>query len=188
MPDGNNSYHPLLYLVTKASNCTSDEEASNLLLVNTSINSNCPWTIHMTFKCTVIINEKGGSTVWQGNALSECEGTSTKEITLPHTKFESHSIISCNNGTITGQSLNMTIENGSILYTSQLDVIVMPEMVGKIIECLHDDGTSESSTCLNVSTSINVCMQTMNATSIYMGAGEGTILCHEHPFTTVANN
>lgn len=130
----------------------------------------------MTFECTINDEQKSeGSTVWQGPALSECD-----EIILLHTASRSNFITTCND-TITGLSLNVTEKfNGSdYLYTSQLDVIVMPEMTGKIIECLYDDGTSESlvaSTSLNVNTYINVCMQTMNATGIYMGAGKGKIL------------
>ena len=132
----------------------------------------------MTFECNV--SGKGlGSTVWAGTALDECKSMDDEIIVLLHNKFEKGAIKMRCNGTITGQSLNVIIGNGSNynLYTSQLDIIVMYEMIGKVIECLHDDGTSVSlvaSTSLNVDTFI-VCMHTMNATSIYMGAGEGTM-------------
>jgi hypothetical protein len=43
----------------------------------------------------------------------------------------------CNNGAIVARSLSVEGNN----YTSQLDVIVTPDIVGKSVECLHDSGT-----------------------------------------------
>jgi hypothetical protein len=122
----------------------------------------------MTFKCT-INGEKGDSTVWQGTAFTECDNN--HEITLQHNMFEGATTM-CNNGVITGRSVNVTTGgNDSHHYTSQLDVIVRPGMIGKGIECLHDNGTSASlvgSTNLTVNTSI-ICIHTTST----MGAVEG---------------
>ena len=96
----------------------------------------------LTFECSVI-GRPVGSTVWNGSAFN----CSLEEIALPHHRFtsENSAIINdifgtCNNGFIVGQGLRS--ENGC--YTSQLNVTVTPDMIGKSIECVHDAITSTS--------------------------------------------
>lgn len=92
----------------------------------------CPGYI-ATYKCTIV---GGFATVWQGSAFN-CTGN---EISLLHSRFMSNKkkIAECNDGAILGQSLG--IENNC--YTSQLNVTVSYDMLGKNIECVQDDGRS----------------------------------------------
>ena len=83
----------------------------------------------------------GGATVWRGTALN-CP---SDEIVLLHRRFtESDGAIrSCNNGATVAQSLSVQ-DN---LYTSQLNVTIVPNVAGKSIICLYDgmgDGTSSN--------------------------------------------
>ena len=73
-------------------------------------------------------------TVWQGTAFRGCE------IVLLHLQFRGPTGTSgaCSNGALTGRS--MRVENNST-YISQLEVIIIPEMIGKNIVCNHDNGT-----------------------------------------------
>ena len=76
----------------------------------------------------------------------------------------------------------MSMINGSNHYTSQLAVILKPEMDEIFIECAYDNGTTATlvgSTKLNINTSIT-CMPSIshseyiiltNTTSIYMHMG-----------------
>ena len=45
----------------------------------------------------------------------------------------------CNNGDIVGQSLGVQGDN----YTSQLNVTITPDMVGKTVMCVYDALTGE---------------------------------------------
>ena len=76
----------------------------------------------------------GLGTVWRGSAF-DCEN-SNNEITLLHSRFVNGTIGTCNNGSIFGR--NIRIENGTC-FTSQLSVTITPDMIGKSIECIHDD-------------------------------------------------
>ena len=84
----------------------------------------------LTYECTVA---GGSSTVWTGNAFI-CP---SNEITLLHSRFESITH-SCNNGSIVGRSLAVEGNN----YTSQLKVRVNPDIAGKTIMCIGDNGTT----------------------------------------------
>ena len=87
----------------------------------------CPGDI-LTYKC-IIMGTYFGVTVWTGSAfMSNCE------ITLLHIRFPSVAD-ECNNGAIVGRSLSVEDNN----YTSQLNIIVTPDIAGKTIECGQDD-------------------------------------------------
>ena len=145
--------------------------------------SSCPWNINVTFECTVHGGE-GDNTVWQGTAFNDCDND---EITLLHNRFGGEGTAGvCNNGTITGRSLNVTMGNDSnhSIYSSQLVVIVRSGMIGKCIMCLHDDinyykNYIVGSAHLNINTSDSViCMHTstsMNVTSMYTRAVKGIV-------------
>ena len=148
---------------------------SNLQNISTKTISACPWSINITFKCTVHGREND-STVWRGSAFSG-HGCNSDEIILIHNRFRAFGM--CDDGDISGRIVNVTMGDDSIVYTSHLVVTVRSEMIGKVIECSHDDGTNANRvgyTSLNVKTSI-ICMHTSLSTSVYMDMGtvEGTM-------------
>ena len=85
----------------------------------------------LTFECSVV-GESYGITIWRGTALDVCED---QEISLRHNRFTEPmgARESCNNNFIIGQSLR--VENGC--YTSELNVTVTLDKVGKTIECAY---------------------------------------------------
>ena len=86
----------------------------------------------LTYECT-IISIFGGGTVWTGSAF-DCQA---HEIFLPHFQFLGDGIYrTCNNGAIVARSLSVEGNN----YTSQLNVTITPDTVGKTIECHNDNG------------------------------------------------
>ena len=93
-----------------------------------------------TYECTVV-GRPSGMTVWRGSAFDCIQ----KEIVLLHSQFTSendgiraHGV--CNNGSIVGEGRK--IENGS--YTSQLNVNATSDIIGKTIECVHDEAGNVS--------------------------------------------
>lgn len=78
-----------------------------------------------------------GITTWKGTALTEC---TTGEINLLHGHFLTAEM-TCNERDIvaTGRSIGI----GGV-YTSQLDVKVKPELIGRTIECVYDNLTNET--------------------------------------------
>ena len=76
-----------------------------------------------------------GSTVWRGTAFN----CTNDEIVLQHKRFPSENggVHACNNGLITAQSL--TVDEEQRVYTSQLSVNVTDKLIGKSIECVHDN-------------------------------------------------
>ena len=72
----------------------------------------------------------GQATFWTGTALN-CIGN---EITLIHSRFLS-AAGECNNGAIVARGVS--VQNN--LYTSQLNVIITPDIAGKTIMCFHDN-------------------------------------------------
>ena len=79
-----------------------------------------------------MVGESYGITVWRGTALGKCE---VQEISLRHDRFTEPTGAreSCNNNSIVGQSL--IVENG--LYTSELNVTITSDNVGKTITCAY---------------------------------------------------
>ena len=93
------------------------------------------------YECTV---NGGSATIFRMMPnFTDCSKTDNmkQDLVLLHSQFYS-ALITCNNNSIVGHSLK--IENGTD-YISQLEVTFSSELVGGIIECLHDDGTTVSS-------------------------------------------
>ena len=86
----------------------------------------------LTFECSTVGGS--GSTVFQGDLL-DCNG-----IVLLHSRFGNMSAATCNNGTVRGYSL--PTNDSEPCYTSQLHVTVSPDMIGKSIICVDDNGTT----------------------------------------------
>ena len=94
----------------------------------------CPGDI-LTYECTVT-GGPGGSTVWTGTVFS----CTYNEISLLHSRFNTSggAVGQCDNGAIKGYSIGVEGNN----YTSQLNVTVTPNTVGKRISCIHDSITN----------------------------------------------
>ena len=79
----------------------------------------------------------GQSTVWTGSAF-DCPSTNNM-IILSHQFSADRTYRICNNGAIVARIL--PVEGN---YTSQLNVTVTSETMGKSVECLHDDGRTST--------------------------------------------
>ena len=88
----------------------------------------------LTFECSTAGGS--GSTVFQGDLL-DCN-----RIVLLHSRFSNMSAAtrSCNSGRVRGYSL--PINDSEPCYTSRLHVMVSPDMIGKNIICVDDNGTT----------------------------------------------
>lgn len=88
----------------------------------------------MTFECEVPRN--AAATVWRGTAFM-CP-SSNDEIALLHSRFNTTEIENCNNGNniITGEIIEANGNN----YISQLNITIMPSLIGKTVKCFRDDG------------------------------------------------
>ena len=77
-----------------------------------------------------------GSTIWTGSAFKALH---CYELVLLHSRFHLSrgAIGSCNNRVIVARSVSVEDNH----YTSQLNVTVIPDIVGKTIECTSDNGT-----------------------------------------------
>ena len=79
-------------------------------------------------------------TVWKGSAFN-CSNTNNM-ILLPHDHDpDSFMIRECSNGSIKANLIN----EGNGYFTSQLNITVRPELIGEIVECIHDDGLNDTS-------------------------------------------
>ena len=88
-----------------------------------------------------MVGGPGDSTVWRGSAF-DCRNN---DISLINSRFESGTATGeCNNGSIVGQSINC--------YTSQLNITVSSDMIGKNIECVHDNSTETIIGTLTIAT------------------------------------
>jgi hypothetical protein len=95
----------------------------------------CPeaTTAHnLTYECTTV---GPGTTLWRGTAFN-CLANG-HEIALRHTRFTTPGGASdqCNNGNITGHSLRVEGDH----YTSQIHVMFTPDLLGRTIECIHNN-------------------------------------------------
>ena len=94
----------------------------------------------VTHECTVV-GDNGGITVWTGDFFHCPNGR--REIGLLHSDFTSvqgggsYSTQICNNGNVVGRIVSA--ENSQ--YTSQLNVTLTSDIVGKSIVCAYDNGT-----------------------------------------------
>ena len=97
----------------------------------------CPGaTVHnLTYECTTVGH---GTTLWRGTAFN-CSA-SGHAIALRHNRFTTPdgAYDQCNNGNITGHSLQVEGER----YTSQIHIVVTPDLLGRTIECIHNNLTS----------------------------------------------
>ena len=104
----------------------------------------CPGFTLTFAECTVKGGPGGDATVWNGSAF-DCIH-SGNEIVLIHSLFgsniESSTIAAgeCNNGSIHAHSVR--VEDNC--YTSQLNITVNADMIGKTIECAHDNTSTEN--------------------------------------------
>ena len=82
----------------------------------------------------------GGYTIWRGSAFRDCI-SNEQDILLLHLCFTSNGGTSgiCNHGDIVAQSLGVEGSN----YTSQLNVTVTPDVIGKTIMCRSNEATNE---------------------------------------------
>ena len=103
------------------------------------------------YECTVI-GDNRGFTLWMGDFFQCSNGN--KVLELQHHQFmnieEGGLPIAriCNNGNISGRLIR--VENGS--YTSQLNVTLTSDVVGRSIECAYDNGTIYRIGSLNLTT------------------------------------
>ena len=99
---------------------------------------------------------RGVGTIWRGSAFN-CN-SSGNEIYLLERHYLSNSDTTCNNGMITGQVVWIDESN----YTSQLNVTLEYDSIGKTIECAYIDGkqnptvTSVAATVINLRTYVNM--------------------------------
>ena len=104
-----------------------DSEASEYdLIIKSCVRPGYMLTIECTVNGTVY-----GTTTWRGDFF-DCL---SMEISLPHNRFITRKDM-CNNGSIVGKG--QKIENHQ--YTSQLNVILEENMIGKSIECIYEGG------------------------------------------------
>ena len=89
-----------------------------------------------TFKCQVT-GGMGTSTVWTGTAF-KCASTRNAIVFL-YNRLDSVNK-TCNDGGIVGKITEVHGNN----YTSQVMIILSPFLIGKTVECRHDNGTVES--------------------------------------------
>ena len=80
-----------------------------------------------------------GATVFKGDLLN-CSNTNN-DIDLLHSRFDNGTNGTCNDDKILGQSLSTN--DTSSCYTSLLCIMVSPDMVGKNVRCVHDNGMTE---------------------------------------------
>ena len=76
--------------------------------------------------------------MFQGEFL-DC--SSSNEIVLLHSRFKNMTAsVICNDGKVRGYSLSAN--DSEPCYTSQLQVMVSPDIIGRSITCTYDDGTT----------------------------------------------
>ena len=77
--------------------------------------------------------------MFKGDLLN-CSNTND-DIALLHSRFDNGTNGTCNDDKILGQSLLVNVSSNC--YTSLLCIMVSPDMVGKSIRCVHDNGMTE---------------------------------------------
>lgn len=114
----------------------NSEETSQLSLISGCV---CPGDT-VTYLCSIF---GGGNTVWNGSAFS-CPSNSdsnNNQILLRHSGFggQGSSRGICNDGAIVG----VGISSEDSLFISQLNVTVIPDVVGKEIACYYENNLNE---------------------------------------------
>ena len=85
----------------------------------------------LIFSCRI---NGSGATIWKGSIFN-CPGK-RNEITLRHSVFNnriSEATGSCNDGNIVAYNIDVT----NNIYTSQLNVIISPEMHNETVDCVQ---------------------------------------------------
>lgn len=112
--------------------------ASESGLKLTSYCSTCQGNYTLTYECEVM-GFQSDLTLWSGSAF-DC-ARRNNEIILQHSLYRESNIIharpngACNIGSIVAQILR--VENDT--YVSQLNITMSDSLIGKTIECLHDN-------------------------------------------------
>jgi hypothetical protein len=100
----------------------------------------------------VVLGSQLDTTVWRGTAF-DCIYNSG-EINLLHSAYAEDSVLraygECNKGLITAQGLSVV---DSLCYTSQLNITVSADVIGKNVECHYDDSNT---TTLQLIGAINI--------------------------------
>ena len=90
----------------------------------------------------VVIGSRFGATVWRGSAFN----CTSSEISLLHSAYAESSVLraygECNNGSMIAQSLSIA---DSMWYTSQLNITLSADVIGKSVECHYDDSSTITS-------------------------------------------
>ena len=119
--------------------CTSGDS-----LIVLKSNCICPGYT-LTFAECAVVGMPSDLTVWRGSAF-DCP---TSGIILLHRRFNSQTTAGeCNNGSIIGRGIRV---EGNC-FTSQLNITVNSDMIGKTIECVHDNSTENIVGTLTVAT------------------------------------
>lgn len=87
----------------------------------------------LTYECAVT---GPGFTIWQGSAF-ECPSLENS-IQLRHSSYDSGTMGQCNDESITGRSLGVSND----VYTSVLNVTLSTDLIGRTVECKHNDFTT----------------------------------------------
>jgi hypothetical protein len=87
----------------------------------------------VTYECTVLGGAEA-ATVWKGDFFNCLSGK--RVIELVHRYRDDFSSHTCNDGNVVGRFVS--IENDS--FTSQLNITLTRDIVGKSIECISDNG------------------------------------------------
>ena len=113
-----------------------------------SVSNNCNHPCDFaTYECTIV---GGGITVWMGDFFRCSSGKKVMELQHRPTREGEFTDRTCNNGSILGRIVR--VENG--VFTSQLNVTFTSDIVGRSIECAHDNGTIHRIGSLNLTTGL----------------------------------
>ena len=96
----------------------------------------CPGYTITFAECTIV--GRSSTTVWNGTVF-DCM---INEIALRHNvnQFNTTAIGVCNDGSILGRGIRVADNH----YTSELNIMVSSDMIGKTVQCVHDDLGTET--------------------------------------------
>ena len=103
----------------------------------------CPGDV-VTYECTVFGGGVAGNTIWRGSGFN-CP-QSNNEMILRHSHYNSLAGVyySCNHGRISESIVRVENDSISLNYSSQLNIMLTSDLVNTSIECVHDNGSSET--------------------------------------------
>ena len=104
------------------------------------LESECSCPYYKTFECTVRDNRTDVSIIWNGSLLSDCDGSGLL-LSLPYQSIDGH----CNEG---GINIIGSIINEDDWYTSQLNITLNFEIIGKKVRCWHSGNDRNNSTSM----------------------------------------